>query len=76
MTVGNSLREELGVFESHKPEWLDSHRGAFVAVTGSTVVGFFPDFESAYKAGVEVVGLGRDFLVKQVLAREPVHFIF
>jgi hypothetical protein len=76
MTSGNSLQEELGVFESHKPEWLDWHHREFVAIAGATVVGFFPDFESALKAGVKVVGLGRDFLVKQILAQEPVYFIF
>ena len=76
MTAENTLQEELGVFELNKPEWLGSHRGEFVAITGASVVGFFPDFESAFKAGFQVVGLGKNFLVKQIWAEEPVYLIY
>jgi len=70
------LEEELGVFERHKKEWLRSNPGNFVAIAGDHVIGFYPDYESAFKAGLEVVGLGTDFLVKQVLAEEPAYIIF
>jgi hypothetical protein len=38
---------------------------------GEEVLGFYASFESAFKAGVKAFGVQRDFLVKQVLAREP-----
>ena len=70
------LEKELGVFELHKKEWLRSNPGDFVVVAGANVVGFYSDFESAFKAGLGVLGLGTDFLVKQVLAEEPAYIIF
>ena len=76
MSRGYRLEEELGVFELHKKEWLRSNPGDFVVVAGANVIGFYSDFESALKAGLTVVGLGTDFLVKQVLAEEPVYIIF
>ena len=71
-----ALQEELGIFEQHKSEWLRLHTGEFVVIAGQKVVGFHPDFESAFKAGLDVAGLGRNFLVKQIWAEEPVYLIY
>jgi hypothetical protein len=70
------LEKELGVFELHRGEWLRSNPGAFVVIAGEKVIGFYPDYESALKAGLNVVGLGIDFLVKQVFAEEPAYIIY
>lgn len=71
-----SLEEELAVFERQKTGWLHLHSEEFVVIVGTRVLGFFPDFESAFRTGFQVVGLGKDFLVKQVLAEEHVYVIF
>jgi len=70
------LQEELRVFEQHKQEWLRSNPGEFVVIVGSRVVGFHPDYESAFKAGLSAAGLGNNFLLKQVWAEEPVYLIY
>ena len=72
----DSLQAELRVFELHRTEWLPAHRGKFVAIVGTNVIGFYPDFESAFKAGLPAVGHGNDFLLKQVLAEDPVYFVY
>ena len=67
---------ELELYESHKTEWLRQHRDQFVVIKGEKVLGFFPDFHQAYIAGVEKHGVGADFLVKRVVAQEPVFVVF
>jgi hypothetical protein len=69
------LAKELGVFEQHRHEWVREHASAFVVISGATVAGFFPDYESAFKAGLSKFGLQASFLVKQVRAEEPVYLI-
>ena len=76
MTGEHSLQEELRVYEQHRGEWLRSNPGDFVVVSKTTVVGFYPDFESAFNAGIKAVGLGVDFLVKKVAAEDPAYLIF
>lgn len=71
-----ALQEELRVFELHKPEWLRSHSGEFVVIVGKSVVGFHPDYESAFRAGLSAAGLGNNFLLKQVCAEDPVYLIY
>ncbi len=69
------LQTELRVFEQHKPEWLQGHLGDFVVIADTTVAGFYPDYESAFKAGLNKFGVRGSFLVKQVWAEEPVYLI-
>ena len=75
-TEDDVLKTELSVFEQHKLEWLRSNPGEFVVIVGPRVVGFHPDYESAFKAGLSVAGLGNSFLLKQVWAEEPVYLIY
>jgi hypothetical protein len=72
---GETLQEELRMFEQHKQEWLRSNPGEFVVIVGSKVIGFHSDYESAFRAGLSTAGLGRNFLLKQVWAEEPVYLI-
>ena len=76
MAEENRLHEELQVLELHRSEWLRSHRGEFVAIVGAKVVGFYPDYESALKAGLPAAGLRDSFLLKQVWAEDPVFFVY
>jgi hypothetical protein len=69
------LAAELELFEQKKAEWLRSHAGEFVVIAGAKIAGFYPDYESAFRAGLETSGLGNSFLVKQVWAEEPVYLI-
>lgn len=76
MTKENNLEEELVVFEEHRREWVRSNPGDFVVILGSKVVGFYPDYESAFRAGLGVAGLGNGFLVKQVWAEDPAYLLY
>ena len=70
------LSEELQIYESNKAEWLRKNHDQFVVIKGSEILGFFPAFHEAYYAGVEKYGAEVDFLVKRVVAEEPVFVIF
>ena len=69
------LEKELEVFEQHKGQWVLEHPAAFVVISGATVAGFFPDYESAFKQGLAKFGVQANFLVKQIWAEEPVYLI-
>jgi hypothetical protein len=74
--VDNTLQTELAFFESNRAHWLLKHSGAFVAVRGRHVIGFFPDWHTAFLAGCARVDIRKSFLVKQVLEHDPVYYIF
>lgn len=71
----NSFETELSFYEVQKGEWLRLHAGHFVVLSGVTVAGFHSSYETALHAGVQHFGLG-PFLIKQVLAEDPVYFIY
>jgi hypothetical protein len=81
MTETSSPREqdrlavELEFYAAHKEEFLRAHTGEYVVIHGTTILGFFRSWEHAFRAGVGAVGIETDFLVRQVLAREPIYFI-
>jgi predicted aspartyl protease len=70
------LQDELRVFDQHKRQWLRTNSGEFVVIAGTTVAGFYPDYESAFHAGIKKFGVTTEFLVKQVCAEEPVYLIY
>lgn len=72
----NRLATELEFYKVHKAEWLQRHSGQYVVLKGSEVLGFYAALTDAYTAGASTWGIGKDFLVKQVLAYEPVFFVF
>lgn len=69
------LEEERRLYQSHKVEWLSTHRNQFVLIRGTEVAGFFADAESAYASGLERFGPTSPFLVKQVTEQEPVAYV-
>jgi hypothetical protein len=69
------LAAELEYFDKHKTEWLTQKTGEYVVIKDGGLLGFFPDFEAAYRAGATRYGLDTDFLVKQILEHEPVFFV-
>ena len=70
------LATELGFYAEHKAEWLEGHSGQYVVAQDTNLLGFYDSWEGAFKAGVLAFGVQRDFLVKQVLAQDPVYFFF
>lgn len=70
------LAAELAFYAEHKAEWLEKHSGKYVVAQDTNLLGFYTSFESAFKAGLVAFGVQRDFLVKQVLAEEPVYFVY
>jgi hypothetical protein len=59
----------------NKGQWLHSHPGDFAVISGTTVGGFYPEYEAAFRAGLQRFG-AKDFLIKQIFAEEPVYFIY
>jgi len=47
-----------------------------VVIVGTTVAGFFGDYETAFRAGLKKAAESQNFLVKQVWAEEPVYLIY
>jgi hypothetical protein len=70
------LAAELEYYAQHKAEWLAHKTGHYVVIKNSGLLGFYPNFEAAYRAGAATYGLDMDFLVKQILEDEPVFFVF
>lgn len=70
------LAVELGFYATQKREWLRLQSGRYVVIKNKDVLGFFPNFQEAYTAGASKYGLDEDFLVKQIVEREPVFFVF
>lgn len=71
-----ALAAELALYEANKSQWLQSHPGEFVVIHGNDNLGFFSEFHEAYSAGVHEFGMNTDFLVKKVVAQEPVFVVF
>jgi hypothetical protein len=69
------LAVELQYFSMHKSEWLASRASQYVVIKENQPLGFYPTFESAYRAGAVSYGLETDFLVKQILEYEPVFVV-
>ena len=72
----SSLATELELYATNKDEWLKENAGKYVVAQDTNVLGFYDSFESAFKAGVVAFGVQQDFLVKQVLAHEPVYYVY
>ena len=70
------LAVELEYYAQHKSEWLAQKSGQYVVIKNSGLLGFYPSFEAAYRAGAASYGLNTDFLVKQIRVHEPVFFVF
>ena len=70
------LAVELGFYAQHKGEWIAHKTGQYVVIKDARLLGFYPSFEVAYRAGAERYGTDTDFLVKQILEYEPVFLVF
>ena len=69
------LSVELGYYRQHAPKWVAQKAGQYVVIKNTEVLGFYGDFEAAYRAGAGTYGIETDFLVKQILEYEPVFIV-
>jgi hypothetical protein len=67
----SGMGEETAWFEANRGFIAQQYAGMWVVVKDQSVRGAYPDFQSAYNAGVAMFGT-EPFLVKQALAQEPV----
>jgi len=74
--TSSGLENELRFFEKNRKKWLALHENEFAVISGQTLAGFFPDFASAWKAGFHEFGPRKPFLIKEVLAVDPVYITF
>ena len=70
------LATELQYYSLHKMEWLNQYAGKYVVIKDTTVLGFYPTFEAAYRDGASRWSIETDFLVKQIAEHDPVFFVF
>src|SRR5689334_11662036 len=61
------LAVELDFCAAHKADRLEEHSEKYAVVQDRNVLGFYPSFEDAFRAGAGAFGVTRDFLVTQVL---------
>jgi len=73
MTTTTRLEEEVRFFYRSRQELLSEDEGRFALIKGTQVVAMFDDEDSAIVEGVRRFGF-EPFLVKQVLAQEPVRY--
>jgi hypothetical protein len=69
------LAIELDYYLQHAQEWVARKAGQYVVIKNTGVLGFYPDFEKAYRAGAATYGIETDFLVKQILEYDPVFIV-
>ena len=71
-----ALQRDYEVFERHRKEWATNHSNEFVLIGDAALRGFYPDYESALRAGLTNFGVAGKFVVKQVCREEPVFVIY
>lgn len=76
MPLDDPLKQELKLYHGQKKSWLDSHLNQYVVIGGEQVAGFYPDYESAFRAAIREFGIKRQFLIKQICAAEPVYVVY
>lgn len=70
------LSLELSTYDAHKRNWLSTHMNEFVVIAGKQIEGFYPDYASAFNAGIHAFGVQQQFLIKQICVTEPVYVVY
>lgn len=70
------LQKESAMYESKKKEWAKTHNHEFVLIHGDNVIGFYLDFNTAFKAAIDKFGPLEDFFIEEVLDHIPTNFAF
>lgn len=70
-----SMQDDIAWFEANRLGIAQQYAGQWVVVKNQAVVGAFPDFQSAYNAGVSMFG-SDPFVVKQAKTEEtPIRLV-
>lgn len=74
---GSPLSVEIAYFTRMLPHWLANPdaRGRFAVIQDEDLLGFFGQWEDAIRAGWRRFGVERNFLVRQVLEKQPELFV-
>jgi hypothetical protein len=67
-----ALEKEIATYQANLAE-LKQHEGKFVLIQDDKVIDLFTSYDDALKEGYKQFGL-TPFLVKQILAVEPVYY--
>ena len=70
----NMLKIELDFFEQHRQEWFEHHAGKIAVIHGTTVYGFYDNYENALQVGYDRCGLTL-FLLREVSLEDEVIFM-
>jgi len=66
------LEQEYKCYLGHRKKFVPAHLNQFVLIKGDEVVGFFPSYEDALRAGLKQFG-NVPFFIKEVQHKEEVH---
>ena len=72
-TNAAELAEQLVTYREHLDELL-RHKGKYVLIRGREIVGIYADEQEAMREAIDRFG-GEHILIKQIVAREPVHYM-
>ncbi len=68
-----ALEQELATYERLKSQLVSENEGKFVVISGTELLGIYSTYDDALAIGYEKKKL-EPFLVKRILAIEPVNF--
>ena len=69
------LDVEIEYFDQNRREWFKHHAGKIALVHGTTIYGFYDNYENAFKAGLDEIGINVSFLLKEVLLEDRVEWL-
>lgn len=72
--MNDTLEVEIEFFEQHRVEWFEHHAGKIAVVHGTTLHGFYDNYENALVVAYDKCGLG-PFLLKKVLLEDEILFM-
>ena len=68
------LEKEQELFNQLKGDLLEHHKGKFVLIYGSSLIGIWDSQKNAYLNGIEQFG-NVPFLIKQVVTEDPTEIV-
>jgi len=66
MAETDHLETELATFEKHRETLEAGHKGDYVVIRGTEIVGTYPDCDTAARAAIERFGPTGPFLLRQI----------
>jgi len=73
--VEKNLAANMNFIDKNKNSLLKEHNGKFLLVFEEKLIGSYDTYEKAAEEGVRLYGSNANFLVQQLLEKEPLNFI-